>query len=652
METIKSILRKIDLFGVPFSFKYQSEEKFTTVFGGLVVTFFSLFSLMMGIYYFIPFYNRKNFTTVYYTLSTSQAERVSFSNSKSTVSLGLNCWTGSDGTTADELFKLDLKYFFWYYQDGEYKRNITTLKSHFCTKDDFYNQFDETFEASQIYKYQCLDDPTITIEGIWTSEIFSYFQFEVNAKNKSKAFLKRINDYLIENDCKLQIYYSDHTIDINDYKNPIKSYVEAMFIQINPTLSIRRNLFFMNQYLFDDDDLFWVFIENEEEPRDQKTLFSRYEEYSLFQGLERQKNSTDYLNFVKLYIRADTKKTEVKRTYQKISEFFADSFSLLLTMYEVLNFLFDYLNGFWAEQMLCKKLFFFQNFTEKLNIRNKEGKIRELLYITEVAKNEFKTASKIQADDKSEKPLSTMQSFHKEKILYQEKNRKKTSKFLNNIYALNDVSKEDIVSNYDKISNSFRGKEYNLPSKNELENNTLKKVVKNNDYNDSNVFTDNNINVVNTTNSNKDNETTSDEKIHEKVEYHYHLYDKIMSTLFKWCIPKKLKLKNELNEKAQSFLDRKLDIVLYVRNMILLDIFTEILLDPETKEVANFLTRPIISLKSDELDELTLLYNKYEENDFDKFYKQLIQLSNKPDKRKDEIKLITICYKHLKEMNM
>ena len=243
-----------------------------------------------------------------------------------------------------------------------------------------------------------------------------------------------------------------------------------------------------------------------------------------------------------------------------------------------------------------------------------------------------------------------MQSFHKEKILYQEKNRKKTSKFLNNIYALSDVSKEDIVSNYDKISNSFRGKEYNLPSKKELENNTLKKKVKNKNYNDSNVFTDNNIYIVNTTD--KDNETTSDEKIHEKVEYHYHLYDKIMSTLFKWCIPKKLKLKNELNEKAQSFLDRKLDIVLYVRNMILLDIFTEILLDPETKEVANFLTRPIISLKSDELDELTLLYNKYEENDFDKFYKQLIQLSNKPDKRKDEIKLITICYKHLKEMNM
>ena len=81
-----------------------------------------------------------------------------------------------------------------------------------------------------------------------------------------------------------------------------------------------------------------------------------------------------------------------------------------------------------------------------------------------------------------------------------------------------------------------------------------------------------------------------------------------MSTLFKWCIPKKLKLKNELNEKAQSFLDRKLDIVLYVRNMILLDIFTEILLDPETKEVANFLTRPIIIHQEDLKEENGILY--------------------------------------------
>ena len=433
MKRLKEYIRKLDSFGVSYNFKYKSKEKYTTSFGGIVTLIFIGLALFIGIYNFIPFYNKKNFTTLYYVLKLAETEQIDFSKSRVSFSIGLNCWTGYDGTKAEDLFDIKFKYNYWDIQDGEYVRKIDFIETHPCTYADFYNDFNKTFDDSKIYKYQCLDDLSGSIEGIYASPVFSYYEFNVDAKNNSRQLLDKIESYLIENDCKLQIYYSDHTIDINDYKNPIKSYVEAMFIQINPTLSIRRNLFFMNQYLFDDDDLFWVFIENEEEPRDQKTLFSRFEEYSLFQGLERQKNSTDYLNFVKLYIRADTKKTEVKRTYQKISEFFADSFSLLLTMYEVINFLFDYLNGFWAEQMLCKKLFFFQNFTEKLNIRNKEGKIRELLYITEVAKNEFKAASKIQVDDKSEKPLSTIQSFHNEKFLCREKSRKKNSKLLNDV---------------------------------------------------------------------------------------------------------------------------------------------------------------------------------------------------------------------------
>ena len=80
----------------------------------------------------------------------------------------------------------------------------------------------------------------------------------------------------------------------------------------------------------------------------------------MFQGLKRENKSTDYLNFVKLYIRADTKKTEVKRTYEKVNEFFADDFSLLIVVYEVLNAIFEVLNSFWKEQSLAKNIFFFQ----------------------------------------------------------------------------------------------------------------------------------------------------------------------------------------------------------------------------------------------------------------------------------------------------
>ena len=369
MESVKAFLRKIDPFGAPFSFKYKSKQNYTTSIGGLFLLIFIVAALIVFVYYFIPFYERKNITAVYYTLILPYAERINFEESKSSLALGFNCWTGDDGTTADQLLKIDFKHIHWKLEDNnDYKKTLTILGSHPCTKEDFYNKFNETFEASHIENYLCFDDPSVTIEGIWTSDIFSYYQIEVNAKNNSRELLDKIDDYLLQNDCKLQIYYSDNTIDIADYKDPIKSYVEASFIQINPTLSIRRNIYFMNQYLYDDDFLVSVFHDDRELNR-KRTLFSRTEEYSLFQGLKRHNNSTDYLNFVKVFVRADTKKTEVKRKYQKISEFYADASSLLLTIFNILIIMFSFLNKFWGEQYLKNILFFFQDLN--LNIHNK-----------------------------------------------------------------------------------------------------------------------------------------------------------------------------------------------------------------------------------------------------------------------------------------
>ena len=645
MDFTKSILRKIDIFGVPYSFKYKSEERYTTTIGGFAVILFIILCVSFGIYYFIPFYNRKNFTAVYYTLSTANAAPISFLDSKTAMAFGLNCWTGRDGTTADQLFKLDFKYYHWELIDGEYVRTISYLKNHPCTKQDFYNEFNETFDGSQIYKYQCLDDPSIAVEGIWTSEIFSYFQFEVNAKNKSRDLLDKIDNYLHENDCKFQIYYSDNTIDIDDYKKPIKSYVEAIFIQINPTLSIRRNLYFLNQYLYDDDQLIWVFNE-EDEARYKRTFFSRFEEYSLFQGLKRENTSTDYLNFVKLYIRADTKKTEVKRTYEKVNEFFADDFSLLIVVYEVLNAIFEVLNSFWKEQSLAKNIFFFQDFDHKLNINHKSEKIKELLHLTDPNKISNITPLK---NSNSDEPINTIQNFENEKIIYTTKEGHYTSKNIptfNNIISQNEDTQDEIGDKYEKISSSYRGREYNISNKINI---SFTKKSRNNELYEANQFTDNNLYTVT---NNKDKETTLEDNDGAKVEYEYNLYEKIKTIICKCCLSKELKVKNALNEKAMSILDDKLDIVLFVRNMMLIDIINATLLDTETDDIVNFLARPIITLKDDDDDDFSMLYHKYKETDFEKFYKEVVHLSKKSNKRMEEMKLISICNKHLKSINI
>ena len=666
MKSIKSFLRKLDVFGVPYSFKYRDKEKYTTALGGLFVVLFIAAALFMGIYYFIPFYNRKNYTTVYYTLTMAKTEVVNFGVSETAFAIGLNCWTGNDGTVASDLFRIDHKYIY-YKLEEEYKKNTDMISTHQCTKADFYNRYDETFDGSSIYNYQCMDDSDRGIEGIFTSPIFSYYEFDVYAKNDSQALLNKITDYLTENDCKLQIYYSDNTVDISDYEEPIKSYVEAVFIQLNPTLSIRRNIYFMNQYLYDDNYLIWVFGDDDD-ARYIKTLFSRYEEYSLYQGTNRAKGSSDYTNYAKVYIRADTKRTDVKRKYQKVMEFYADASSLLIALYDVLIIIFNYINQFWAEQNLSKIIFFFKDIEESgLNVKKRGAQIQELLDITGAAASPSKTSQKnsskellIYRNDNSKnlkkKDSKDIDSLQEEVQIYnakkgknpdkREKENEKTkptgkkSKAKNKGRNNENDYYDDYSDNYEKASSNYKGREskssfnikYNMNMKN---SNKYKYNSKYDDYNESR--------------TEYSNEGEEDFRP-EKVEYDFNICEVLGSTVCRCCQSKELKVKYNLNQKANSILFSKLDIVLYVRNMILLDIMNKTFLGTGIKDVINFLSRPIISLKGKEKNELQIFYHNYKPSDFDKFYNEIGELAQKSDKRNEEKLLISLTNQHLKSL--
>ena len=52
--------------------------------------------------------------------------------------------------------------------------------------------------------------------------------------------------------------------------------------------------------------------------------------------MNREISKQDNNNYAKIYLRADLKKTEIRRTYQKITEFYADASSILVGIYEFL----------------------------------------------------------------------------------------------------------------------------------------------------------------------------------------------------------------------------------------------------------------------------------------------------------------------------
>ena len=239
-------------------------------------------------------------------------------------------------------------------ENGKNETNNETLDSYPCEKKDFYNKHDIAFDKLHINNFNCLKKNDLqSPEGIYTDEIFSYFKISVESQDKdNETHNQLINDYLTEHDCKLQFYYTDIAIDINN-KEPFSSFLNSMFLQLNPTIIQKKNVFFMNYHLLDDDLL--IHFNQNEEKEVIKTGLSRVEDYSVYKGLDRAiKKVDDYAAYAKIYIRTDNRKVVIKRRYQDIMEFYADASSLLSAIFSILGIIFAYYDRIKANHSISK----------------------------------------------------------------------------------------------------------------------------------------------------------------------------------------------------------------------------------------------------------------------------------------------------------
>ena len=132
-----------------------------------------------------------------------------------------------------------------------------------------------------------------------------------------------------------------------------------------------------------------------------------------------------------MYVRADLKTTIIKRKYQKFMEFYADSTSLLITIYEILQIIFNYIDTFYGYNTISKKIFFFKDVenSDNFNIKKKINAINELISITDLKKTSenspFKSESRVSKNIKNAPPRKSQIPLKKEP----EKENKITNKF-------------------------------------------------------------------------------------------------------------------------------------------------------------------------------------------------------------------------------
>ena len=134
-----------------------------------------------------------------------------------------------------------------------------------------------------------------------------------------------------------------------------------------------------------------------------------------------------------------------------------------------------------------------------------------------------------------------------------------------------------------------------------------------------------------------------------KIKNTFNIFEIFISQIFKCCMSQNMKIKNYINENANEIIYSKLDIITFVKNMILFDNINRIIFDNDKKDIFNFLCRPIISVKKNQTNELNEFYNIYKEEDFDKFINNIQDLSKKSEKINKDNQLISIAKEKLKE---
>ena len=368
----------------------------------------------------------------------------------------------------------------------------------------------------------------------------------------------------------------------------------------------------MNYHLYNDSsfihDLDWfrLFKGEHEEPRIQVGLSKSYD-YFEYKGLNRTKNIRNPDLYAAMYIRADNRKIEVKRIYQDINEFYGDNY-IVLDLYHLICFLLGYVADFFGRRSIKHKLFFYEN-----NSNNK------------MSKNSIKKlfgGNKENMDNKSSIIENTQFELK-----------------LDNIN--NDINNTNIYN-------------YNNDMKN-YDNSINKDNIRNNDDNINHKTND-----INTPPDTQNPETKMTKKTKKKYELGcFHRFIGCIFCCCKWTFSHG----NNIIYSPDDFIDEKLDIIYYIKNMLLLELINQ--LEFENKQnFINFLITPIIESKryhngvgsseikkedNSEDNVVDDIYIEASKLEYNKVSEEIIDSMKNQQKR--DIKLIQILDKKISEYN-
>ena len=555
-DYLNKILRKIDLFSTPITFRIENSYEYHSLIGGLFTLLFILFSLFYFFYMGYFFIIRDNVSFIYSRRIIDTEPYINLTKVEFKFAFGLQY------ADADEDVLIELgKYFDFSFRFVEWigERNITYIPFNYkrCEKSDFLNKVDEQFEINRIEDLFCPDDSSIdnyTINGAYVDDYFRYIEVKVLLSEYSLKNFKEFQNIMLNTRLEMVLFFLDKAIDYENRTLPLPFHFGFSYKGLDPNFKKETNIYLSCIEFYNDEN--WFF----EKPKIQNEAMYDQSVDTFIYLSNREDNNA---NLGIYNIEASSNVFVLNRKYEKLPTFFAKVTGILSAINFICHIINEYINRIYINEYIIHKTMKYRG--------NKNINVEDILFKL----NKF--------------------GIEKKKIFHQKMNSDVEINF--NFDTITTDSKNSTLNKNLKDNSNEKSipipvkKDKNLP---ELLINEKKKYHKSENINGTKLTEEQKIIYRNE--HIRLSKTTLIQKDFSKMNIM-----KILSSFCCFCFSKKQKLRNYFFKQVSKKINCYLDIKSFVERVFEHELILQLLFNWDEYCIFKFLSKPNVKVRNSDI---------------------------------------------------
>jgi len=586
VRRLQNYISTLDRFPVTFQFRVGNKVKYGTFLGGIWYILFVIFSAFFMLIKSRDFFFWSNYKLTFIEKAIYPTTKMFFNKMEFNFALQVTFENNTSivGTKYEDLFITET----YVRQKQNNSKSETILSERPCTEHDFKDSSeDPLFKKFLFNELTCLESNSdLFLRGTHHDEEMTYIVNKVTLNPQYSKDERKIKEIFRNNLFKFRIYFIDTLNDVSSLQNPIFQKIDSLYSYLDLNFMKKIKIGFQEFQYKEDKNLF----------------VHKFNQTSYFKKVSVQESQVtiqdrlisklpEKLDLISIYLNAHNNVKIVQKTFENLPEFLGAVSANLSNLLIWSSILMNIYNQMQAKQYVMSKIMKYNDNTSKEKAAN------SIRYFTNTFNknvmsefqqnfsNLLKKNKKVTLESKlsSDNPgLSSLQNLlipakQSESVIIEEQSKEKS---------------ENIHSGFDP-KNFLKQDSKGKPTVKSIGANFEMALKKSDDII---IIEDAKANQKEKLNESNQEEVENAEELIAKQNANSMGFFDILIYVLCCGNCKEVREKGLVFEHADKIFNKNLDIINYMKKMEEISIFKYLILDNETLDLVNFLSKPSVSI--------------------------------------------------------